>query len=138
MGMGGLPVANGLFGILVGILSKRGRETERKESRPREGVVRTPWVTFQCHHEASGHLGARGIPYRLVSWKICLRMVISLKVTFVNHQRKHSGEMPYKCDQCDERFSQRSFLVSYERTHTGEKPYNVICMVNILYLKIIA
>ena len=63
---------------------------------------------------------------------------ISLKVTFVNHQRKHSGEMPYKCDQCDERFSQRSFLVSYEKTHTAEKPYNVICMVNILYLKLIA
>ena len=63
---------------------------------------------------------------------------ISLKVTFVNHQRVHSGEMPYKCDQSDEWFSQRSFLVSYERTHTAEKSYNVICMVNILYLRLIA
>lgn len=63
--------------------------------------------------------------------------MISLKVTFVNHQRIYSGEMPDKCNQCDGRLSQRSSLVSHQRTHTGDKPYNVISVVNILYLKVI-
>ena len=63
--------------------------------------------------------------------------MVSLKVTFVNHQRIYSGEMPYKCNQCDGRLSQRSSLVSHQRTHTGDKPYNVICVVNIPYLKVI-
>ena len=65
--------------------------------------------------------------------------MISLKVTFVNHQRIYSGEMPYKykCNQCDGRLSQRSSLVSHQRTHTGDKPYNVISVVNIPYLKVI-
>ena len=63
--------------------------------------------------------------------------MISLIVTFVNHQRIYSGEMPYKCNQCDGRFSQRSSLVSHQRTHTGDKPYDVICVVNILNLKVI-
>ena len=63
--------------------------------------------------------------------------MISLKVTFVNHQRIYSGEMPDKCNQCDERLSQRSSLVSNQRPHTGDKPYNVISVVNISYLKVI-
>ena len=45
--------------------------------------------------------------------------------------------MPDKCNQCDERLSQRSSLVSNQRTHTGDKPYNVISVVNISYLKVI-
>ena len=63
--------------------------------------------------------------------------MVSLKVTFVNHQRIYSGEMPYKCNQCDGRLSQRSSLVSLQRKHTGDRPYNVICVVNIPYLKVI-
>ena len=63
--------------------------------------------------------------------------MISLKVTFVNHQRIYSWEMPDKCNQCDGRLSQRSSLVSHQRTHTGDKPYNVISVVNISYLKVI-
>ena len=32
-------------------------------------------------------------------------------------------EKPYKCEYCDQCFSQRAYLKSHQRVHTGEKPY---------------
>ncbi|KAJ8960779.1 hypothetical protein NQ318_020073 [Aromia moschata] len=39
------------------------------------------------------------------------------------HMRRHTGDMPYKCDQCDKGFPRRYDLKCHERQHTGEKPY---------------
>ncbi|GFG34848.1 hypothetical protein Cfor_12075 [Coptotermes formosanus] len=39
------------------------------------------------------------------------------------HKRVHSGEKPYGCDVCDERFSLGSTLKKHYRIHTGERPY---------------
>ena len=54
------------------------------------------------------------------SW--CKRVCRSMQSLQV-HERRHTGDKPYKCDSCDMAFVSITEQKAHQRIHTGERPY---------------
>ena len=67
-------------------------------------------------------LGTYCLLYGLFSFSYQLQSFLTLG-DLTRHKRYHTGERPYKCTECDKRFTEAGHLRTHLRSHTGERPY---------------
>ncbi|KAJ3038289.1 zinc-finger protein [Rhizophlyctis rosea] len=75
-------------------------------------------------HVSENHIGSGRSEY-LCGWINCDRngKPFSQRQKVMRHIQTHTGDKPYQCTVCNQRFSESGIMTQHMRTHTGERPF---------------
>ncbi|KNC98407.1 uncharacterized protein SPPG_06111 [Spizellomyces punctatus DAOM BR117] len=75
-------------------------------------------------HVSEDHIGSGQHEY-VCMWENCDRngKPFNQRQKVMRHIQTHTGDKPYQCTVCNQRFSESGIMTQHMRTHTGERPY---------------
>ncbi|KAL2911837.1 hypothetical protein HK105_208687 [Polyrhizophydium stewartii] len=75
-------------------------------------------------HLSTVHIGNGQHSY-VCEWAGCERngRPFAQRQKIMRHVQTHTGDKPYQCTTCLQRFSEQSVMTQHQRLHTGEKPF---------------
>lgn len=96
---------------------------KRQDTLRRHMLAFHPEAVVASDDGANGVAKPSGPPKRPAKRRECPHCGISFPASSLTiHIRRHTGENPYKCDQCEKAFPRSQDLSLHKRQHTGERP----------------
>ncbi|KAI9104761.1 hypothetical protein DFS34DRAFT_576028 [Phlyctochytrium arcticum] len=85
---------------------------------------RFPTFDELTDHVSEDHIGSGQHEY-VCNWEGCERngKPFNQRQKVMRHIQTHTGDKPYQCTVCNQRFSESGIMTQHMRTHTGERPY---------------